>query len=55
MICVTSAGNSGNDGIIAPADAFDVISVGAVDSNGELTWLLNKQRLKGLIKMGMSH
>ena len=42
MICVTSAGNSGNDGIIAPADAFDVISVGAVDSNGELTWFSSR-------------
>ena len=42
MICVTSAGNSGNDGIIAPADAYDVISVGAVDSNGELTWFSSR-------------
>ena len=42
MICVTSAGNSGNDGIIAPADAYQVISVGAVDSNDELTWFSSR-------------
>ena len=42
MICVTSAGNSGNDGIIAPADAYEVISVGAVDSSGELTWFSSR-------------
>ena len=37
MICVTSAGNYGNYGIIAPADAYQVISVGAVDANDEIT------------------
>ena len=42
MVCVTSAGNSGNDGIIAPADAYEVISVGAVDSDGELTWFSSR-------------
>jgi len=42
MICVTSAGNYGNDGIIAPADAYDVISVGAVDSSDELTWFSSR-------------
>ena len=39
MVCVTSAGNSGNDDwyyIIAPADADSVISVGAVRYNGEI-------------------
>ncbi|MDC0645756.1 S8 family peptidase [bacterium] len=37
MVCVTAAGNSGNDSwyyIIAPADADSVISVGAVRENG---------------------
>jgi subtilisin family serine protease len=38
MVCVTSAGNEGNDQswyyIIAPADADSVISVGAVRENG---------------------
>ena len=38
MIIVTAAGNSGEDGIVAPADAFDVISCGAVDSTGTLAW-----------------
>ena len=42
MVCVTSAGNSGNDGIIAPADAYEVISVGAVDVDGELTWFSSR-------------
>ena len=39
MVCVTAAGNSGNDDwfyIIAPADADSVISVGAVRDNGEI-------------------
>jgi subtilisin family serine protease len=39
MISVTSAGNSGNSNwfyIGAPADAFDILSVGAVDSTGIL-------------------
>ncbi|MBT3945937.1 MAG: S8 family serine peptidase [Candidatus Marinimicrobia bacterium] len=37
MVCVTAAGNSGNDSwyyIIAPADADSVIAVGAVRENG---------------------
>ncbi len=36
VLCCTAAGNSGGTGpsLIAPADAFDVISVGAVDSGG---------------------
>ncbi len=38
MVVCTAAGNSGEDGIIAPADAFNVITCGAVDSLGELTW-----------------
>ena len=42
MICVTSAGNYGNDGIIAPADAYQVISVGAVDVNDNLTWFSSR-------------
>ena len=42
MVCVTSAGNSGNDGIVAPADAYEVISVGAVDADGELTWFSSR-------------
>ncbi len=39
VVCVTAAGNSGNDDwyyIIAPADADSVISVGAVWENGEI-------------------
>jgi subtilisin family serine protease len=43
MICFNGAGNYGNDGnpetsrLLAPADAFDVITVGAVDRNGKIT------------------
>ena len=33
MVVVTAVGNSGTGGIVAPADAFDVISCGAVDEN----------------------
>ena len=33
MVVVTAVGNSGTGGIVAPADAFDVISCGAVDGN----------------------
>ena len=39
MVCVTAAGNEGNDSwyyIITPADADSVISVGAVRSNGSI-------------------
>jgi serine protease AprX len=39
MVCVTAAGNEGNNTwnyIIAPADADSVISVGAVSSNGTI-------------------
>ena len=39
VVCVTAAGNSGNDSwyyIIAPADADSVISVGAVSDNGDI-------------------
>ena len=39
MVCVTAAGNEGNDDwyyIIAPADADSVIAVGAVRQNGEI-------------------
>ena len=38
MVVCTAAGNSGEDGIIAPADAFNVITCGAVDSLGVITW-----------------
>ncbi len=38
MVITTAAGNSGEDGIIAPADAFDVITCGAVDWEGVLAW-----------------
>ncbi|MCA9310355.1 MAG: S8 family serine peptidase [Phycisphaerales bacterium] len=40
MVCLTAAGNEGNDGdpatssLIAPADAFSVITVGAVNRTG---------------------
>ncbi len=43
LYCCTAAGNSGNDGdpntshLIAPADAFEVITCGAVDLNGNIT------------------
>tara|TARA_B100000214_G_scaffold367465_1_gene337645 strand:- start:4491 stop:6149 length:1659 start_codon:yes stop_codon:yes gene_type:complete len=39
IVCVTAAGNSGNDDwyyIIAPADADSVIAVGAVSESGEI-------------------
>ncbi|MFL2983486.1 MAG: S8 family serine peptidase [Candidatus Neomarinimicrobiota bacterium] len=39
VVCVTAAGNSGNDSwyyIIAPADADSVISVGAVSDSGDI-------------------
>ena len=42
LVCLTAAGNSGNDGdpatqhLIAPADALDVITCGAVDVAGTL-------------------
>lgn len=34
MTCVVAIGNSGNQGINAPADAFYVIAVGSVTSSG---------------------
>ena len=34
MVVVNAVGNSGTGGIVAPADAFSVISCGAVDVNG---------------------
>eukprot|EP00817_Percolomonadidae_sp_ATCC50343_P000754 CAMPEP_0117424388 /NCGR_PEP_ID=MMETSP0758-20121206/4812_1 /TAXON_ID=63605 /ORGANISM="Percolomonas cosmopolitus, Strain AE-1 (ATCC 50343)" /LENGTH=311 /DNA_ID=CAMNT_0005208127 /DNA_START=579 /DNA_END=1510 /DNA_ORIENTATION=- len=37
LTCVVSAGNAGIAHIATPADAFDVISVGAVDSEGQVT------------------
>jgi len=39
VVCCTAAGNAGGAGpsLIAPADAFDVITVGAVDSTGSVT------------------
>ncbi len=36
MIVTTAAGNEGENGILAPADAFDVITCGAVDSMGNI-------------------
>lgn len=40
LVCVTAAGNGGHDGdgstLIAPADAFDVITCGAVRGNGNI-------------------
>ncbi len=42
LVCLTAAGNSGNDAdiatysIIAPADAFDVITCGAANSDGTI-------------------
>ena len=41
MLCVNSAGNSGNDEwyyVITPADADSVLSVGSVTSEGELSY-----------------
>ena len=44
LVCLTAAGNSGNDAdpatlrIIAPADAFDVIACGATDASGATAW-----------------
>ena len=44
LVCLTAAGNEGNDAdpathrIIAPADAFSVISCGAADINGATAW-----------------
>ena len=35
MLVVNSAGNSGNSGVTAPADAAGVFTVGAVDVNGD--------------------
>ncbi|MFC2090188.1 S8/S53 family peptidase [Bacteroidota bacterium] len=45
MISVTSAGNSGNDSwyyIGAPADAIDILSVGAVDKYGEIAFFSSR-------------
>ncbi|KAL0484903.1 subtilisin-like serine protease [Acrasis kona] len=36
IVCVVSAGNAGAKGISVPADAFNVITVGAVDSTGTI-------------------
>ncbi|SFD03556.1 S8 family serine peptidase [Algibacter pectinivorans] len=35
LLMVTSAGNSGNDGVGAPADSPNVLSIGAVNSSGD--------------------
>jgi len=35
LLVVTSAGNSGTNGVNAPADSANVLSIGAVDSNGD--------------------
>jgi len=36
MVVVTAVGNSGSDGIVAPADAFNVITCGAVNHEGNI-------------------
>ena len=36
MVVVTAVGNSGSDGIVAPADAFNVIACGAVNLEGNI-------------------
>ena len=36
MVVVTAVGNSGSDGIVAPADAFNVIACGAVNHEGNI-------------------
>jgi len=36
MVIATAAGNAGPEGIIAPADAFDVLTCGAVNGDGEI-------------------
>ncbi|NQU67544.1 MAG: S8 family serine peptidase, partial [Candidatus Marinimicrobia bacterium] len=38
MTVATAAGNNGENGIVAPADAFDVITCGAVDISGQIAW-----------------
>ncbi|MDI9404844.1 MAG: S8 family serine peptidase, partial [Limnohabitans sp.] len=44
MVCLTAAGNAGHDAnpvtnhIIAPADAFAVISCGAANADGSIAW-----------------
>ncbi len=42
MIVTTAAGNEGENGILAPADAFDVITCGAVDSIGNLAYFSSR-------------
>ena len=36
MIVTTAAGNQGDEGLMAPADAFDVLACGAVNIEGEI-------------------
>jgi subtilisin family serine protease len=44
VVCVTAAGNEGHDGnpatshLIAPADALEVLTCGAVDAGGSIAW-----------------
>jgi len=38
LIIVNSAGNSGASGVVAPADAAGVLSIAAVDENGDYAW-----------------
>lgn len=42
LILVNSAGNSGTDGVTAPADSAGVLTVGAVDNNGDYVWFSSK-------------
>lgn len=42
MICIGSCGNEGEDGIIAPVDAFEIISVGAVNQNNILAYFSSR-------------
>lgn len=42
MICISSCGNEGKNGIVAPVDAFKVISVGAVNSYNNITYFSSR-------------
>ena len=42
MLLVNSAGNEGSNGIIAPADAAGVLTIGAVDASGTIAWFSSR-------------
>ena len=42
MICICSCGNEGQDGIVAPVDAYEVISVGAVNKYNNLAYFSSR-------------